>query len=169
VRQLPESTAGVPPRLRLAVYQPERPHNLGAVLRLGACFGTLVEVVEPCGFPLDDRRIRQAALDYADQVRWARHPDFAAFETARLAARRRLVLLTTAGEQYHHRATYMPDDILMLGSESGGVPETVHRHAELRVRIPMRPGLRSLNVAMAGAIVLAEALRQTGAWHEGAR
>jgi tRNA (cytidine/uridine-2'-O-)-methyltransferase len=167
--KLPEPAVGALPRLRLALYQPDRPHNFGSVLRLGACFGTAVEVIEPCGFPLDDRRIRQAALDYADQVRWARHPDFAAFEAARLDAGRRLVLLSTAGEQYHHRTTYLPDDILMLGSEGGGVPETVHRHADLRVRIPLQPRLRSLNVAMAGAIVLVEALRQTGAWHEGAR
>jgi tRNA (cytidine/uridine-2'-O-)-methyltransferase len=118
-------------------------------------------VVEPCGFPLDDRRIRAGSLDYGPQARWVRHRDFAAFDTARLANRRRLVLLSTAGERLHHDVVYMPDDILMLGSEHTGVPPEVHGRADLRVRIPLRPGLRSLNVAMAAAIVLAEALRQT--------
>ena len=150
-----------PPGVRLALYQPDRPHNFGSVLRLCACLGVTFEVIEPCGFPLDDRRIRAAALDYASQASWVRHTDFAAFDTTRLANGRRLVLLSTAGEHLHHHVVYMPDDILMLGSESAGVPEAVHRRADLRVRIAMRPGLRSLNVALAGAIALAEALRQT--------
>lgn len=154
------------PELGLALYQPERPHNFGAVLRLCACFGVVLDVVEPCGFPLDDRRIRQAALDYAGHARWRRQPDFAAFAAGPLAAGRRLVLLSTAGETMHHRVAYMPNDILMLGNESAGVPGAVHERADLRVRIPLRPGLRSLNVASAAAIVLAEALRQTGSWDE---
>lgn len=154
------------PELGLALYQPERPHNFGAVLRLCACFGVVLDVVEPCGFPLDDRRIRQAALDYAGHARWRRQPDLAAFAAGPLAAGRRLVLLSTAGETMHHRVAYMPDDILMLGSESAGVPDVVHERADLRVRIPLQSGLRSLNVAMAAAIALAEALRQTGSWDE---
>jgi tRNA (cytidine/uridine-2'-O-)-methyltransferase len=153
---------GSPPALGLALHQPDRPHNFGAVLRLCACFGVTLDVVEPCGFPLDDRRIRQAALDYASHARWRRHQSFAAFDAGRLAAGRRLVLLSTVGEAIHHRVAYMPDDILMLGSESAGVPGSVHERADLRVRIPLRPGLRSLNVASAAAIALAEALRQTG-------
>ena len=151
------------PRLRLALYQPDRPHNFGAALRLCACFGVRLDLIEPCGFPLDDRRIRQGALDYGGQADWVRHMDFAAFEMARLAERRRLVLLSTAGEHFYHRVVFMADDILMLGSESAGVPEAVHRRADLRVRIPLAAGLRSLNMATAGAIALAEALRQT-AW-----
>jgi tRNA (cytidine/uridine-2'-O-)-methyltransferase len=158
---MPEREA-VMPSLGLALYQPDRPHNFGSVLRLCACFGVLLEVLEPCGFPLDDRRIRQAALDYADHARWRRHPTFAAFDAGRLAAKRRLVLFSTQGEAVHYRVAYMPDDILMLGSESTGVPTFVHDRADLRVRIPLRPGLRSLNVASAAAIALAEALRQTG-------
>ena len=150
------------PELRLALYQPERPHNFGAMLRLCACLGVTLEVVEPCGFPLDDRRIRAGALDYAPQARWVRHRDFAGFDTARLANRRRLVLLSTSGEHRHHEVTYVPDDILMLGSERAGAPPEVHARADLRVRIPLRPGLRSLNVVTAAAIALAEALRQTG-------
>ncbi len=149
-------------RLRLALHQPERPHNFGAALRLCACLGVRLDVVEPCGFPLDERRVRQGALDYFAHARWVRHMDFGGFDAARLAERRRLVLLSTKAEQPYHRAAYRPDDVLMLGSESAGVPELVHRRADLRVRIPLRPGLRSLNLVSAAAIVLAEALRQTG-------
>jgi tRNA (cytidine/uridine-2'-O-)-methyltransferase len=154
------------PKLGLALYQPDRPHNFGAALRLCACFGVRLELIEPCGFPLDDRRIRQGALDYGGQADWVRHMDFAAFEVARLAERRRLVLLSTAGEHFYHRVVYMPDDILMLGSESAGAPEAIHREADLRVRIPLVAGRRSLNVATAGAIALAEALRQTASLPE---
>ena len=153
--------------LRLALYQPDRPHNFGAVLRLCACFGAEFDVIEPCGFPLDDRRIRASALDYAPHVRWRRYEDFVAFERDRRASGRRLVLLTTTGLQDHHRAGYRVDDILMLGSESTGAPAHVHEVADLRVRIPMQAGLRSFNVAMAAAIVLAEALRQTGGLDRG--
>jgi tRNA (cytidine/uridine-2'-O-)-methyltransferase len=148
--------------LRLALYQPDRPHNFGAVLRLCACFDVALDVIEPCGFPLDDRRIRASALDYAPHVRWERHPDFVSFELSRRAPGRRLVLLTTTGDQDHHRASYRAGDVLMLGSESAGVPASVHEVADLRLRIPMRPSRRSLNMAMAAAIALAEALRQTG-------
>ncbi|MGE3294208.1 MAG: tRNA (cytidine(34)-2'-O)-methyltransferase [Geminicoccaceae bacterium] len=153
--------------MRLALYQPDRPHNFGAVLRLCACFGAKFDVIEPCGFPLDDRRIRASALDYAAHVRWRCHEDFATFERDRRASGRRLVLLTTTGLQDHHRASYRTDDILMLGSESTGAPANVHEVADLRVRIPMQAGLRSFNVAMAAAIVLAEALRQTGGLDRG--
>jgi tRNA (cytidine/uridine-2'-O-)-methyltransferase len=146
----------------LALYQPDRPHNFGAALRLCACLGVRLGVIEPCGFPLDDRRIRQTALDYGGQADWVRHLDFAAFEQVLLAEGRRLVLLSTRGEQPHHRAVFRPGDVLLVGRESAGVPEAVHARAELRVKIPMRPGLRSLNVVTAAAIVLAEALRQTG-------
>src|SRR5262245_17183896 len=114
------------PLLRLALYQPDRPHNFGAVLRLCACFGVTLDVVEPCGFPFDDRRIRAGALDYAPHAHWVRHRDFATFDMRRLANRRRLVLLSTAGEWRHHDVSYMPDDILLLGSESTGAPPEVH-------------------------------------------
>lgn len=156
------------PGVELALYQPDRPHNFGAALRLCACFGVRLGVIEPCGFPLDDRRIRQAALDYLAHARWVRHLDFAAFDAARLAEGRRLVLLSTRGERPYHRVSFRPGDTLLLGRESAGVPEAVHARADLRVRIPLRPGLRSLNVVTAGAIVLAEALRQTGGFDEGA-
>jgi tRNA (cytidine/uridine-2'-O-)-methyltransferase len=163
-----QDETGVPgPRLRLALHQPERPHNFGAALRLCACLGVRLDVVEPCCFPLDERWVRQGALDYVAHARWVRHMDFAGFDAERLAERRRLVLLSTKAEQPYHRAAYRPDDVLMLGSESAGVPELVHRRADLRVRILLRPGLRSLNLVTAAAIVLAEALRQTGGFEEG--
>ena len=162
------SAMAMPSALRLALYQPERPHNFGAVLRLCACFGVALEVIEPCGFPLDDRRIRAAALDYAPRAHWRRHIDLAAFERARRAEGRRLILLTTAGDRYHHHVTYEAGDVLMLGSESAGASASVHEVADLRVRIPLRPGLRSLNLAMAAAIVLAEALRQTDGFGDAA-
>jgi tRNA (cytidine/uridine-2'-O-)-methyltransferase len=165
----PDGTAAAWPPLGLALYQPERPHNLGAIMRLCACFGVCLEVIEPCGFPLDDRRIRQAALDYHAHARWVRHLDFAAFDAARLAKGRRLVVLSTRGEHFHHRVAFRPDDVLMLGRESSGLPEAVHSRADLRVRVPLRPGLRSLNLATAAAIVLAEALRQTGGFGEAGR
>ena len=150
--------------LRLALLEPDRPHNLGAALRLGACLGVAVDVVEPCGFPLDDRRIREAGLDYVGRAAWRRHPGLDEF-LASLAGRRgqrRLVLLSTRAELPYHRAAYRAGDVLMVGREGAGAPEALHRRADLRVRVPMRPGLRSLNVALAAAVVLGEALRQTG-------
>lgn len=158
----PDGAGTAAPDLRLALYQPDRPHNFGAALRLCACLGVQLELIEPCGFPLDDRRIRAGALDYGGQARWVRHLDFATFDRGRLAQQRRLVLLSTRGEHCHHRINFRADDVLMLGRESCGVPEPVFAAAEVRVRIPMRPGLRSLNVALAAAVVLGEALRQTG-------
>ena len=150
--------------LRLALFEPDRPHNLGMVLRLGACLSAVVDVVEPCGFPLDDRRIREGSLDYAGRgVAWRRHAslgDFLSF--LRATGQRRLVLLSTRAAVPYHRVVYRGDDVLMLGRESAGVPDAVHDLADLRVRVPLRPGLRSLNVATAAAVVLGEALRQTG-------
>ena len=165
-RALPDRSSGAlspaPSELRLALYQPDRPHNFGAALRLCACLGVGLDLIEPCGFPLDDRRIREAALDYAPHARWVRHREFAAFDAARLENSRRLVLLSAAGSLPHHLAPFLPDDALLVGSESGGVSSAVHQRADLRVRIPMRPGLRALNLVGAAAIVLAEAMRQTG-------
>jgi tRNA (cytidine/uridine-2'-O-)-methyltransferase len=158
---------GGAPALRLALFEPDRPHNLGGALRLCACFGLAVDVVGPCGFPLDERRVREAGLDYHRHVRLAHHPDLAAFERdVLLAGPRRLVLLSTRGAHAYHEVAYEEDDVLMVGRESAGVPEMVHRRADLSVRVPLRPGLRSLNVVAAAAIVAAEALRQTGGLHE---
>jgi tRNA (cytidine/uridine-2'-O-)-methyltransferase len=121
-----------------------------------------VDVILPAGFDLSDRSLKRAGLDYLDHVDLTRHLDWAAFEAARQAAGRRLVLLTTHGAIGHTDVAYASNDTLLLGRESAGVPPYVHQAADLRVRIPLQPGLRSLNIAIAGAIVLGEALRQTG-------
>jgi tRNA (cytidine/uridine-2'-O-)-methyltransferase len=145
--------------MRLALFQPDQPGNVGTMLRLAACLGTPVDIIEPCGFPLDDRQLKRAALDYADWANMTRHRDWGAF-IARLPGR--LVLLTTHGDTLHHDAVYHPDDTLLLGRESAGAPDFIHAAATLRVRIAQVRPTRSLNVAVAAGIVLAEALRQTG-------
>ncbi|GBD44020.1 tRNA (cytidine(34)-2'-O)-methyltransferase [bacterium HR40] len=148
--------------LALALFEPELAPNFGAMLRLAACFGVPVEVIEPTGFPLDDRRIRRAGMDYVPLSRWRRHLDFAAFEAWRRAHARRLVLLSTAGERPYHRFAFQPRDVLLLGRESSGVPEAVRAAADVALRIPIRLETRSLNVVTAAAIVLGEAARQLG-------
>lgn len=149
--------------MRIALFQPDQAGNVGTILRLGACLGVPVDIVEPCGFPWGDRALRRAGMDYAEIAHVTRHADWTAFE-ARAAGR--IVLLTTRGAVPLPRAQFTPRDILLLGSESAGVPEEVHRRAELRVRIPQAQGTRSLNIAVAAGIALAEALRQTGGWPE---
>jgi tRNA (cytidine/uridine-2'-O-)-methyltransferase len=148
--------------MRLALYQPDIPQNTGAILRLAACFGLPVDVIEPCGFALDDRRLRRAGMDYLGHVELQRHRSWEAYLAARAGTAGRLVLLTTRGAIPHTEYRFDASDALLLGQESAGVPEEVHAAADLRLRIPMRAGLRSLNVAMAGAIVAGEAMRQLG-------
>jgi tRNA (cytidine/uridine-2'-O-)-methyltransferase len=148
--------------LRLALYEPDIPQNTGALLRLGACFSIGVDLIEPLGFLYDDRRLKRAALDYAALAQVKRHPSWAAFLAAR-EADSRLVLMTTSGSVALDRFAFAPHDTILLGRESAGVPPSVHEAADARVAIPLRGGARSLNVAQAGAIVLYEALRQTGA------
>jgi len=145
--------------MRLALYQPDIPQNAGAMLRLGACFGVAVDIIEPCGFVLDDRRMRRAGMDYIDRVAIVRHVSWDRFVAS---APGRIVLLTTQGDVAHHRFDWRAGDVLLTGRESAGVPHEVHRAAAARVAIPMAPGTRSLNVAQAAAIALAEALRRTG-------
>lgn len=146
--------------MRLALFEPDIPQNTGALLRLGACLGVGVDIIEPCGFLLDDRRLRRAGMDYLAAVELARHASWARFLEARPPGR--LVLLTTRGDILYHRFAFRPEDTLLLGRESAGVPEAVHEAADARVRVPLRPGARSLNVALAAAVVLGEAMRQTG-------
>jgi tRNA (cytidine/uridine-2'-O-)-methyltransferase len=150
--------------MRLALYQPDIPQNAGTILRLAACLGVAVDIIGPAGFDASDRNLRRAGLDYLDHVEIVRHVSFAAFLAARRSAADpgRLILLTTAGETAYTRFSFADSDTLMLGRESAGVPEDVHAMADARLRISMRPGLRSLNVAVAAAMVLGEALRQTG-------
>lgn len=147
--------------VRLALHQPDIAGNVGTILRLAACFGVPVDVIEPCGFPFSDRKLKRAGMDYAAGAEVRRHADWAAFAAA---ATGRIVLLTTQGGTRLPDARFERDDILLLGSESAGAPAHVHEAAALRVRIPMKPGLRSLNVAVAAGIALGEALRQTGDW-----
>lgn len=148
--------------MRLALFEPDIPQNAGAILRLCACWGVAVDLIEPFGFLWDDRRLKRAGMDYLDAAEITRHASWAKFCAARKAAR--LVLLTTHGTIAHHAFAFAPDDILLFGRESAGVPEAVHEAAAARLFIPMRPGLRSINVALSAAIVLGEALRQTQAW-----
>jgi tRNA (cytidine/uridine-2'-O-)-methyltransferase len=149
--------------MRLALYHPDIPQNAGALLRLGACLGVAVDIIEPCGFVLSDRRLRRAGMDYVAAATLTRHPSWASFQAG---CHGRLVLLTTKAREAYHRFRFRPDDTLLLGSESAGVPEEVHGAAAARLRIPMRPGQRSLNVALAAAMVLGEALRQTDQFPE---
>ena len=143
--------------IRLALYQPDIPQNCGAILRLGACLGVPVEVIEPCGFHLDDKRLRRAGLDYLAETTLIRHSSWDAFQAARQG---RLLLLTTRAERPYHDWSFQAGDTLLLGRESAGAPEAVHAAADARLRIPLRAGLRSINVAQAAAMVLGEALRQ---------
>jgi tRNA (cytidine/uridine-2'-O-)-methyltransferase len=144
--------------MRLALFEPDIPQNAGALLRLGACLGVGVDIVEPCGFLLEDKRLRRAGMDYLGAADWRRHRSWAAF---RAAVPGRLVLLTTAGEAALHDYRFHADDTLLVGRETAGVPAEVAAACAARLRIPMRPGMRSLNVALAAAIAVAEALRQT--------
>jgi len=147
--------------LRLALFEPDIPQNTGALLRLAACMAVEVDLIEPCGFLLDDRRLRRAALDYAARVRVHRHASWHQFLAER-DPRSRLILLTTGGSVPLYRFEFASEDTLLLGRESAGVPDFVHGAAFARVVIPLAAGARSLNVALAGAIALAEARRQTG-------
>lgn len=144
----------------IALYQPDIAQNTGTILRLGACLGLGVHVVGPAGFPLSARGLRRAGMDYLDHVELMLHDDFAAFDAVVRAAGRRLVLLTTRASENYLELIYRKDDILLFGQESAGVPDDVHDRADLRARIAMRPGMRSLNVAMAAAMVAGEVLRQ---------
>jgi tRNA (cytidine/uridine-2'-O-)-methyltransferase len=152
----------------IALYEPDIPQNTGTILRLAACLGVAVHIIEPAGFPTSDRAFRRAGMDYLDQVTLLRHASFAEFAAWRAQAGVRLVLFTTAGQTSYLDHAFRANDVLLFGRESAGVPETAHRAAQARLVIPMRPGLRSLNVAMAAALAVGEALRQTGGFPAGA-
>jgi tRNA (cytidine/uridine-2'-O-)-methyltransferase len=154
--------------MRLALFEPDIPQNAGALLRLGACLGVGVDIIEPCGFLLTDRGLKRAGMDYLELAAMRRHSSWAAFLAGRMAAPARegvpkpsrLILLTTKTAQPYAGFAFAPDDILLVGRESAGVPQAVHDAVDARLLIPMRAGLRSLNVAQAAAMVLGEALRQ---------
>ena len=148
--------------MQIALYQPDIPQNAGALLRLGACLGVPVHVIGPAGFDLSDRRLKRAGMDYLAAATLVRHTSWQAFEAWRRGApSRRLILMTTAATRPYVDFAFRAEDIILLGRESGGVPETVHQAADARLLVPIRPGLRSINVATAAAMVLGEALRQT--------
>lgn len=151
--------------MRIALYQPDIPQNVGSILRLCACFGVPLHIIEPCGFPWDMRKIRQAAMDYLEQAQLIRHASWQVFyEQMRPSGR--LVLLTTKASIPYHHFRFQPSDILLFGRESAGVPEEVHAVAAARIAIPLRPETRSFNVAMSAAMALAEGLRQTSLFPE---
>lgn len=154
----------MPAPISLVLYQPDIPQNAGAILRLAACFGVPVHIVEPCGFVLDDRRMRRAGMDYMADVELTRHTGWTAFAAAHPGSGpNRLVLATTQGAVRYDRFAFRAGDCLILGRESAGAPPEVHDAAAARIRIPLRPGLRSINVAQAAAILTSEALRQLDA------
>jgi tRNA (cytidine/uridine-2'-O-)-methyltransferase len=144
--------------MRLALFQPDIPQNAGTLIRLGACLGVPVDIIEPCGFVLSVARVRRAGMDYLEKAALTRHASWDAFR-ARLEGR--LVLLTSKGSDPYTGFSFETGDTLLVGRESAGVPDNVHGSVDARLRIPLKPGLRSLNVALAGAMVLGEALRQT--------
>ncbi len=149
--------------MRIALYQPDQPGNVGSILRLAACLGVAVDIIEPCGFPFSDRALKRAGMDYADLADFVRHPGWDAFERGVSGL---IVLLTTQGAERLDQAQFRSGDTLLMGSESKGVPDPVHARADLRVRIPQAAGTRSLNIAVAAGIALGEALRQTNGWPE---
>jgi tRNA (cytidine/uridine-2'-O-)-methyltransferase len=148
--------------MQIALFQPDIPQNTGTILRLCACLAATAHIIEPAGFPISDRHFRRAGMDYLDHVDLSRHDSWSKFEEWRNEAGSRLVLFTTKAAGSYLDFSYRPDDVLLFGRESAGVTAEVASAADARLAIPIRPGLRSLNVAMAVAMALSEALRQTG-------
>jgi tRNA (cytidine/uridine-2'-O-)-methyltransferase len=146
--------------MRLALLEPDIPQNTGAIARLAACLGFPLDIIEPAGFPVSDRAFRRAGMDYLDRVEITRHTSFQAFDEWRRGQAHRLVLATTKAELAYTGFTFAAHDILLFGRESAGAPPHVHASAEARIRVPMLEGLRSLNVALAAAMIAGEALRQ---------
>lgn len=146
--------------LRIALYQPDIAGNVGTILRLAVCLNVPCDIIEPCGFPFSDKALKRAGMDYAVAANVQRHADWSEFRKATTG--QRLVLMTSKGSTSLFDAEFRPDDILLMGSEGAGVPDNIHAVADLRIRIPMVTGFRSLNVAVAAGIALSEALRQTG-------
>jgi tRNA (cytidine/uridine-2'-O-)-methyltransferase len=145
--------------MRLALFEPDIPQNTAAMIRLGACLGVGIDIIEPCGFLFSDAGFRRAGMDYLERAELVRHASWSAFQAAHIG---RIVLLTTKTPLAYTAFAFAPGDTLLVGRESAGVPVAVHQAAAARIRIPLRPGLRSLNVAQSAAMVLGEALRQTG-------
>jgi len=147
--------------MRIALFQPDIPQNTGTILRLAACMAVGVDIIEPCGFVFGDKRMRRAGMDYLEGVDIVRHESWEVFQKTSMAAAQRIVLLTTRSDRLYTDFTFQANDVLLLGRESAGAPEEVHQAADARLTIPMAEGMRSINVAISGALVLGEALRQT--------
>jgi tRNA (cytidine/uridine-2'-O-)-methyltransferase len=148
--------------IRIALYQPDIAGNTGTILRMAACFGLGVDIIEPAGFDLSDRNLRRAGMDYLEMAALKRHVDFAAFDAWRIAEGRRLVLFSTKATLPYTEFRYADGDVILFGRESAGVPDHVHDRADARLLIPMRGGGRSLNLALSAAIAASEAMRQLG-------
>ncbi|WP_134496299.1 tRNA (cytidine(34)-2'-O)-methyltransferase [Microvirga pakistanensis] len=149
---------------RLAIFQPDIPQNTGTMLRLAACLGVPVEIIEPAAFDVSDRNLRRSGMDYLNHVTIKRHISWRAFEEWRRESGGRLVLATTKGAVPYTDFRYAPEDVILVGRESAGVPDEVHAAANARIVVPMQAGMRSLNVAVTAAMILGEALRQTGSF-----
>lgn len=152
--------------LDLALYQPDIAQNTGTLIRLGACLGLTVHIIHPSGFPITPQNLARSGLDYVEHAVLHQHDSFEKFDAWRSLEGRRLVLLTTKSSQSAYDARFLDGDILMLGRESAGVPDSVAERSDLRIRIPMLPGLRSINVALAGSMIVGEAMRQIGRFTE---
>ncbi len=150
--------------IRIVLFQPDIPQNVGAVLRLGACFNIAVDIVEPCGFVWDDKRLKRAGMDYTERASLTRHPSWTSFQDQRNESDGRMLLFTTKAATPYHSFEFEPGDQLVFGRESAGVPDNVHEAADARLIIPMAPETRSLNVAQSASIAAAEALRQLDHW-----
>lgn len=159
-QQLIVEKPSMPCGASIVLFQPDIPQNLGAIMRLCACLGIALHIVEPCGFPLDDARMRRVGMDYIDQVSWHRHADWESFLLWARSQSRRILLMTTKSAVSYLDIAYRADDLLLFGRESAGVPEPVHQAADARLSIPMQSGARSLNLAMSAGIIAAEAKRQ---------
>lgn len=152
----------MPEKIRVALYQPDIAGNTGTILRMAACFGLAVDIIEPAGFDLSDRALKRAGMDYLEMAALARHVDFETFDKWRTQEKRRLILFSTKAALPYTQFAFHPDDILLFGRESAGVPAAVHDRADARLIIPMKGGGRSLNLALAAAMAAGEALRQFG-------
>lgn len=151
--------------MHIALFQPDIPQNLGTILRMAACFNLPVDIIEPCGFVFNDQRLKRSGMDYLDKVSLKRHADWSHF-LGQKPPTNRIVLLTTKTNQYFTDFIFQPNDILLFGRESAGVPEEIHQIVDERVTIPMHPECRSLNVAISCALVVGEALRQLNQWNK---
>ena len=148
--------------MRIALYQPEIAGNLGTILRTCACLNVPVDIIEPCGFPFSDRSLKRAGMDYFEHVDYTRHADWNAFHETAKRQNSRIILLSSKAKQPHYGFDYRNSDILLFGSEGSGVPLTIHDQCDGRITIPMKPEMRSLNLAVSAGMALGEALRQTG-------